>query len=237
MKLRISVAAFAVLTFVAVTTSNAAEPQRDTRSVRDFSGIAVGGSIELQLTQGRDYLVEVESPDGDPADVITEVRNGTLHLRQEKSGFPFFFGGNRARHIVKVTLPSLVELSASGGSDVDSHGRLSGDKLEITASGGADVDLDIAVASLAVQASGGADVDLSGTASTMNLSASGGSDLDAGDLTSETATLTGSGGADIEIGPTGALVANASGGSDIAYKGEPRSLTTNVSGGGKIRRH
>jgi len=238
MQTRTGTLAFAALFLVTAAVAwSAGTPQRETRALRDFSRISVGGSLELQLTQGPDFRVEVESPDGDPATVITEVGNGTLRLRQESSAFPFFFDWNRPRQIVHVTLPRLEALTASGGSDVEGHGRFSGEKLEVTASGGADVDLDVAVAALTVRASGGADVDLSGTATMLTLSASGGSDLDAEDLASDTATVTASGGADVELGTVGSLAANASGGSDVSYKGEPRSLTTNASGGGKIRRH
>ena len=44
---------------------------------------------------------------------------------------------------MRVTLPSLAALTASGGSDVATEGSFSGDKLRLVASGGSDVVIDV----------------------------------------------------------------------------------------------
>ena len=45
-----------------------------------------------------------------------------------------------------------------------------------------------------------------------------------------------SGGSDLSIAVRDEIVANASGGSDIRYTGEPRSVNVNASGGGGVSR-
>jgi hypothetical protein len=214
--------------------SSAAGRDGETRAVANFEAIEVGGSIDLQVVQGRQFLVEVASPDA--SHILTEVRNGTLQVRHDRPWFPFFSSWGRERHTVIVTLPRLVALSASGGSDVSGRGTITGDRLELSTSGGADVTLDVTVASLEVRTSGGSDLRLTGSARQASLRSSGGSDLDAGGLKTENAHLSSSGGSDIRIGESETLVANASGGSDISYSGEPRSLTVNKSGGGDVGR-
>jgi hypothetical protein len=236
MKAGINALAIGGLSFLAVAISNAAGPNKETRAVAGFEAIEVGGNIDLQVLQGPAFFVEVESPDGSATDVLTEVRNGKLRVHYDRSWFPYFFTWGRNRHTVQVTLPKLVALTASGGSNVSSQGTVTGDRLELTASGGADVTLDVAVASLDVRTSGGADLRLTGSARETSMRSSGGSDLDASRLTTETAHLSSSGGSDIWIGASGTLDANASGGSHISYSGEPRSLNAHTSGGGGVGR-
>lgn len=206
---------------------------RETRALTGFDAISVGGGIDLFVRQGADVRVEVESDD-DLAEIVTEVRDGTLEIRRERSLSRFFDWGDHGA--VHVTLPALTALTASGGSDVRAEGTFSGDKLAIVASGGSDVAIDVAVAALEATASGGSDTRLSGTARTARLQSSGGSDLDASRFTVAEATVESSGGSDISIGVSESIVANASGGSDITYSGDPRSVNVNASGGADVRR-
>jgi hypothetical protein len=237
MKTGISVLTIVALAPLALVFSRASGTERENRSVGDFDSISVGGSIDLQVRQGSPQSVEVESTDGSLSHVVTEVRNGTLRVHHDPTWWAAA-GWQRHRHIVRVTLPRLVELEASGGTNVTSPGTITGDRFELQTSGGADVKLEVAVDSLEVRTSGGSDVSLSGRASTASLRSSGGSDLDASHLAAETAHLASSGGSDLSFGESTTLVAHASGGSDISYHGEPRSLSVSTSGGGGVaRRH
>jgi hypothetical protein len=224
----------ALLALLAATLPAAAQ-DRETRDVANFEAIRVGGGVDLSIRQGEPFLVEVESADGDTADVVTEVRNRTLEVGHRRSFFDFFDWGTD-EVTVHVTLPKLVAITASGGSEVSNEGTISGDELELTASGGADVTLDVAVTTLEVQTSGGSDVRLTGSARSTSMQSSGGSDLNASDLTTDSANLASSGGSDIRIEVRESLVAHASGGSDISYSGNPRSVDVNASGGGDVNR-
>jgi hypothetical protein len=238
MKAGITLLSIGILSSAAAVTSGAAERTSETRSVADFEAIEVGGSITLHVQQGPAFRVAVDGADGPASEIVTEVRGNTLHVHHDRAWFPFFSGWwfHAPRHTVDVTMPRLVRLGASGGTDVSSRGPVAGDTLEVSTSGGAKVRLDVAVDMLDVRTSGGSDLWLSGHARAANLRSSGGSDLDARRLTADSARVTGSGGSDIWIGESASLVANASGGSDIRYDGEPRSLVVNKSGGGGVRR-
>ncbi len=210
--------------------------ETETRDVRDFDAIEAGGGIDLELTQGIEFSVVVETEDGDLEDIITEVRNGTLHIHLDRNRFQRFsrddwFTDYRA----EITLPKLTELEAGGGSDVTATGTFTGDELDITASGGSDVVLDLTVDKLELTASGGSDMDISGTANFLDAEASGGSDLDASDLIAIEVDADASGGSDLDVHVTGTLTADGSGGSDIRYEGDPTERDTDTSGGADIR--
>ena len=205
----------------------------ETRDLSGFDSIEIGGGIDLVVRQGQGFLVEVESDDGELDEIITELRNQTLVIRRERSGSFFGWGGDGGS--VTVRLPALVSLQASGGSDVETEGAFSGERLELVASGGSDVTLDVTVGDLRVTASGGSDVNLRGTARSLNAQSSGGSDLNASALIAETANVQSSGGSDLSLALRDSIVASASGGSDISYSGDPSSANVNSSGGSDVR--
>lgn len=207
--------------------------QRETRPVEGFDAVEVGGGIDLEVRLGREYLVEVES-EGDPAEIVTELRDRTLVVRRERSWS--FFAWNDDDAAVHVTLPQLVALRASGGSDARAQGTFAGDKLEVAASGGSDVTIDVGVEELEATASGGSDLRLSGSARSARVHSSGGSDVNAGELTAEEADVHSSGGSDLTIAVRSKIVGNASGGSDILYSGQPQTVDVDSSGGSDVRR-
>jgi hypothetical protein len=218
------------LTASLVWTIAAAESE--IRPLSGFSAVAVGGGISLTLRQGEEYRVEVEKSGGSPDDIVTTVEDGTLTIRQSRtSGWFDWF----ANYSADVTLPDLTAIHSSGGSDVRIEGTIAGERLVITASGGSEVTGAIDVADLEASTSGGADLRLSGSAVSAKIQASGGAEIDARELRTVQADIQTSGGADTSVAVSERLVAQASGGSDIFYSGEP-TTDINVSGGAEVTR-
>lgn len=208
------------------------------RDLKDFDSIEVGGGVDLIIRQGNEFSVEVIAEEGDLDEVITEIRGDKLYIRREwpEDGWR---GWNRRswtdNYSANITLPTLESLDAGGGSDVETSGTFSGDRMTIRASGGTNLNLDVAVDTLRVNSSGGSDVELSGTANRLRAESSGGSDLDASDLTAKEADVSSSGGSDARVSVTDSITADASGGSDIYYSGEPQFKDIDTSGSGDVR--
>lgn len=215
-----------------LAASTAGAQQRESRPLAGFDAIEVGGGIDLSLRQGGSFSVEVETDD-ELAEIVTEVRGNTLTIRR-KSSFNFFDWGGDAGS-VSVTMPTLVSLAASGGSDVRTEGTFTSDRLEIVASGGSDVSIDVAAGTLEAETSGGSDLTLSGSARMASVRSSGGSDLNASRLTADEADVQSSGGSDLAIGVRERIVGNASGGSDITYTGNPQTVDVDSNGGSDVR--
>jgi hypothetical protein len=212
--------------------SEAQEPQREVRELSGFTAIHGGGGVDLHVTLGEEFRVEIS--DGDPADLITEVKGTTLEIHP-RGGLSGFFGWG-ADHDVSVTLPALEALYADGGTDVEVNGEIGGERLQLAASGGSDIELRVAVASLEVSVSGGSDVELSGQADSAALHASGGSDVDAAGFTARDVRVESSGGSDVSVGVGERLVGSASGGSDVTYGGNPQTVDVDTSGGSDLGR-
>lgn len=206
------------------------------RTAKGFHAIQVSGSIDLYLTSGEEALAVSARELEDRDRIKTEVVNGVLKIWYDwKSGANFLKGVNRQLKAY-VSYKTLDRLSASGGSDIDVDGTISANSFTLEVSGGSDFKGKINAGDLTVNQSGGSDISIGGKAGRLTVDASGGSDFNGYDLVAETATVSASGGSDAEVTVTRQLTANASGGSDVIYKGNAANITANKSGGSSVRK-
>ncbi|MFY0689746.1 MAG: DUF2807 domain-containing protein [Cyclobacteriaceae bacterium] len=199
------------------------------RNHNGFTGVSVGGGIDLILSQSNDFSVEVET-NGDLEDIETTVSQGVLKIRQKSNSWLDFDNETR----VYVSLPELEYISSSGGTDVSNKGTLRGEYLEIKSSGGSDLELELVYETVRINCSGGSDVELTGESAELDLSTSGGSDFDGFDFEVADATINTSGGSDANVLVKNRISARASGASDITYRGNPKYVDVNSSGGSDI---
>ncbi|HBH22608.1 MAG TPA: DUF2807 domain-containing protein [Cytophagales bacterium] len=215
-----------------VATQFAMAQSSETRELRGFEEVSVGSGINLYIKQGEEYYVEVIAEDRDDLEKIkTEVVGGRLKISYKRSGWGFNWNNKME---VRVTMPDIYEINASGGADVYGVNLIRTKDLELGASGGADIKLEVEVGNLILNSSGGSDIELSGKALFLEGQSSGGSDIKAYDLRVKRAKLNASGGSDIQITVIEELEANASGGSDIYYKGNPTKVRSNSGASGDV---
>jgi hypothetical protein len=211
------------------------DPNVEMRTVSgSFHAIEVSGGIDLYVSSG-DEAVAVSAKDAEVRSHIkTEIRDGVLKIWYEwKDGFKIPGTGNRALRAY-VSYKNLDRLSASGGSDVSVDGTIQSNNLSLSLSGGSDFSGKVSAGTLTVHQNGGSDVDISGTTGTLEVSASGGSDFDGYGLVSDTCTISASGGSDANITVNKELTAEASGASDISWKGTAAVKKARASGAGSV---
>ena len=190
-----------------------------TRNVKGFHAIQVSGGIDLYLSQGNE-AVAVSASNTDYRDRIkTEVEDGVLKIYLEHNGDHWNWNWHNPKLKAYVSFATLNKLKASGGSDVYIEGAIKTNQLEVGLSGGSDMKGKVDVRNLSITQSGGSDVDISGNVGMLDIDASGGSDFNGYDLVSDTCHISASGGSDTHVTVNKELNANASGGSDIYYKG------------------
>lgn len=205
------------------------------RTVSGFHGIAIHSGIDLYLSQGGDEAVAVSASDPDVrARIVTEVRDGILHIYLDDRGFHWSWRDRKLRAYVSCKM--LDELKASGGSDVYVDESLQSERLSVELSGGGDLHGKLQVGELTVGMSGGADSYVSGTAGRLDVHVSGGGDFHGYDLAVDSCQARVSGGGDIYVTVNKSLDAYASGGGDIRYKGKGTVQELHASGGGSVSR-
>ena len=126
---------------------------------------------------------------------------------------------------------------ASGASDVYLRPSVRVDQCKLSAAGASDMNIDnLECNFIEVKASGASDIDLKGKASKGEFSAAGSCDIDAYKFIVAELECSASGSSDLNIHATEYLKAQASGSSDISYKGNPKKEETRSSGSSDVKR-
>ena len=166
--------------------------------------------------------------------IKTTVENGVLRIYFDQGGWSGITWRNRQLRAY-VSVKTLKELNASGGSDIYIQaGGLTTTDFKMHISGGSDFSGAINAESIEVHASGGSDMRISGKAVNLKISASGGSDVNGYEMIAENVFISASGGSDARITATRELGVECSGGSDIDYKGNAIIKYKSSSGGSSV---
>lgn len=198
------------------------------RDLPTFSEVEVSGGIDLYLSQADAQNVVAITDDNLQALLITKVEDGMLKIYLKEP-----VRGSKSLK-VNVTIKDIKSITVSGGSDLYCEQPVVLGKIELSASGGSDARLNVKAIELTARASGGSDLYLKGATGYLNVSTSGGSDCKAFELTAAKANVSASGGSDIYVTVDQELKAEASGGSDVKYKGNATIIKSESSGGSDI---
>ena len=182
----------------------------DNRQTGDFSGVDVGGILNVEIKKGETVSVIVEADDNVAPLIKTVVKDGTLKIWSEKK----FKTKNGVR--VFVSAPNIERIDSSGVAKV-SYTGISGGSLE-------------------VEASGASKVELAGNVESLDIDMSGASRIAAKKLVAETADVDGSGAASLTVQVNSTLRADVSGPSSVNYSGDPAELKKSVSGAGRVNK-
>jgi hypothetical protein len=216
-----------------------AQNTEETRNVSNFKGIRVSSGIDLYIKQGSVESVRIMGDKDKLEKVKTEKEGDVLKIYagSSKGWFNFDFDWSNKK-IIKayVTVKNLNSISATGGSDVFSEGKLDLIKLDVKATGGSDMKLDLDTDELTCETTGGSDVTLSGTTTVFKASATGGSDLKAKNLKTSFCSVSSTGGSDAYVWAEKEISISATGGSDVYHKGDARVVQSNASGGSDIHK-
>lgn len=227
----------AALLFVAFSANILQADAQSSRNVAltNFNGVSVSSGIDVYLTHSNSENIRISASADVIQNVLVEKSGSGLVIRyKDRNLINRLMKGENTK--IYINYKNMEAINASGGSDVYTENTLKSPRLSVNASGGADVKLELAVKDLQLNISGGADAHLKGTATNMLVNSSGGSDVNAYGLTTEYAKVNSSGGSDANVFVTKGLEANASGGSDIHYKGNPAVNKTSSSKSGDVHK-
>ena len=142
------------------------------RNLSGFDRVDVSGAMDadITVTSNGGFSVTVRADDNLMDQIEVDVDGDTLEIAFEGSVV------NPTEKVVIVSMPALVEIDASGASNVLARGEA--DDLVIKASGASDVEAgDLTAATVRVDASGASDVTIFATTSVTG-DASGASNID-----------------------------------------------------------
>jgi hypothetical protein len=176
----------------------------------DFTAVSASHGFNVVITQDSVYKVKVTTDDNIQQYVDVHKDGSALYV-----GLKPGFGITTTQLKVEVSMPNLMNLQLSGGS------QASGQNLTL-------------VTNLGIDFSGGSRATLSGQAVDLTVSGSGGSNIDLRDLQVQNASVDLSGGSQAKVNASGRLDVNLSGGSQLQYRGNPTMGSQDISGGSRI---
>ena len=189
-------------------TTGSGTMKLEKRNVPAFAAVDISGAYEVEVVVQKEQSLEIEGDDNLLPLIKTEVNNGVLEIKNEKS----FSTKSKLR--VRISVLDLDGVSTSGASDIVVSGVKS-DEFNI-------------------KASGAGSLKLSGETKSLKLDTSGASEIDAKDLRSEKVSVDSSGASNLDVYATEELLVDSSGAGNVNYYGNPKKVDQDVSGAARI---
>ena len=211
----------------------------EVRPTKSFNAIKVSHGIELLLKQGNEEAVAVSANEKEYRDAIkTEVVNGELRIYVEQSFSKWWKQLRLKDKYLKayVSFKNLEKINGSSGSKTTVDGNFNSAILSINLSSGAIFKGSLKAMNLTIDQSSGGRSFISGTVEKLNVTASSGGHFYGYDLVVNKCKADASSGGKMQINVSKEIVAYASSGGGINYKGEGVIMDISTSSGGKIRR-
>ena len=204
----------------------------ETRDVRGFDALALGGIGTAIITQGDGESLLIEAEAAVLPWIKSEVRDGCLMLGLEGRWPEAPRPTRPIRFFVGVRDLRALRLSGAGDAEL---AHLATDRLQLAVSGSGRVELGrLAAERLTVAISGSGKVAVAGEVAAQKLTISGSGDYLAGRLASASASVTVSGSGRATLRADDALDVRISGSGTVEYAGAPR-LRQAITGSGRVR--
>jgi hypothetical protein len=201
-----------------------------TENVGSFTGVDVGGAIEVHVKQDAAQSVKIET-DENLIQYIEVYTQGSTLVLHPRNGFNL---DPSRQLIVYVSAPTYKSIEVSGASKIIGDNAISGNEgLKLGASGASKMMIELSGGNVGGDVSGASEINLKGQAAKFDFQASGASHVNAYDLVADDAVVDVSGASGIQITANKNLKAEASGASHVRYKGNA-SVNSNTSGASSV---
>ena len=215
-----------------ILTASLVFSQTETRNLGNFNGVSASTGVKVILKKSSETKAIIVTQNCEPSEVSTEIEGGTLKVKFKKSGWRVV---KNRRATVTVHYKNLEQLDVSSGANISSENIIVARELDVNASSGGSLSTRVEAGRLDVDVSSGGEVELSGQADAQNIDVSSGGVYKGHDLKSKSANADASSGGVARIWVTEALIADASSGGAIDYKGKPSSVNVDASISGAVR--
>ena len=227
MKINMLKSFFSII-FIAATLM-AFGQDKEERDVSSFTGVSLGISGDLYLTQGSPQKVLIQA-DNDLDEIETQVKDGVLRIKTDK-------WNSRIKGVkIWITMPEVEALNVSGSGDIIAESPVNTDEIDLKVSGSGTIDVaELKADEIGAAISGSGDLKLAGSADEMDLRISGSGSVYASGLEVDECGIKISGSGSCKIDVAGELDASISGSGRVTYYGNPQ-IDARVSGSGKVRK-
>jgi hypothetical protein len=203
---------------------------KQNRDVSDFNRLKVGSGIDVYLTQGDNYTLEVEADENLQSWIRTEVSGNELHIFTDKS---IRFAKTKK---VYVTCKTLERIDISSAGDVTGMTPFKTDKLDIEMSSAGDLKFEVEASEIDISISSAGNAYLKGNTNVLKADLSSAGDLNAYDLIAKTGEISVSSAGNARVYVTDEASFRSSSAGDIDYRGEPKIREIRTSSAGSVNK-
>ncbi len=200
-------------------------------SFADFQSVDIGSAFRAGITQAETYSVSITADD-----------NLFDYIKVDKTGSQLFIRFDHSRGYsngvvkIKITMPTLDELSLGGASTADVSGFQSSKAVNLSASGASTLNGSLSADSIALRVTGASKANLKGTTNSGYVTGDGASSLNLGDFTFDSASVRLDGATNATLGVKTKLDYSLSGASRLTYLGNPTIGNSHTSGASSATR-
>jgi len=206
-----------------------------TREVGAFTSISLSYPAEVLIQQGTAASVKLEAEDNLVPQLVAEITDGTLTIKNKVSGWNERVNPTKPVRIT-ITVKDLHELDFPGAGSARIE-KLETDSLSVHLNGAGVLTIDqLKAHAFDCSLSGTGSITASGAADKLTLNISGVGSFNSKDLASASVSVNLSGVGSATVHPTENLSAQVSGVGSVRYYGNPPQVNEHVSGLGSINK-
>ena len=201
------------------------------RQLGVFTKIEMEGGAAVNLVQGDEHSIKVESTKRVVDQLVTEVKDDVLVISfRDKNLFDFWHD----KFTLTITFKDLSDFRLDGGAELKAD-DLNLENLKFEINGGASVRLNnLAVKTLDMTVAGGGDIHASGAAQDLTIDVSGGTNFVAEDFKCANVNVKVAGAANVVVWATDTLDLDLAGAYSVSYWGSPE-ITQSIGGIGQVK--
>jgi hypothetical protein len=207
------------------------ERVNEVRALEGFSAVESDGSLDVEITRGDVFHVEVSIDSNLLPRVHTDVAGGALRIDEDSIGDTV-----PGPHVI-VTMPVLRGATLSGSGGLRAVGFQQAEPVSLVLEGSGDISFAGDVSRVDVQLWGSGDARVSGIAPVLAVELDGSGAVDARGLDATTADLSLSGSGDIAASVSGSARVTLSGSGNVDVYGTATLDRVDISGSGSVRQH
>lgn len=186
----------------------------------DFKEVTAGSHYEVVFTQSDQYSIRLQGSK-DAVNMVEFDQQGE-HISFKNS---LAFNSSKGKVIIYISMPELHSLNLSGRA-MARFDNWSGQEMDFDLSGASECVFNGEVNEVNIDMSGSSQISLSGIGKQLQADISGSSEINAMDFSTQEARLGMSGATQAAVAPQEQLTVNASGASQVRYKGNPKTNIT-----------
>lgn len=194
-----------------------------------FTKIQMGSAFKIDVQKGSAFSVIARGDQRNLNDLRVRVQNGTLIADY----YPQYNQKRQYRTEFTIIMPTLEGVEFSGATE-SNIGSFDNNSLYIDLSGASVSSFSVKTKQTEVRLSGASRLKIVGQGQKMTADLSGASSLDSFSFTTEDLQINASGGSHAKVNVSKTLGAEASGGSEVRYIGNPTGVSSNATGGSRI---